>query len=116
MRAAQEIEAGEIQAMEGHDAGRQALTVEERDLARRWRRARQQAEDGAWLMLGIVVVMGLTPFWEGSRIPQELVAFVRTMALASFACLACWAFENFVLVPRRLRALRAGRAGGTTAE
>ena len=101
--------------MEGPDAGRPALTVEERDLARRWRRARQQAQDGAWLMLGVVVVMALTPFWEGTRIPQELVAFVRTMALASFACLACWAFENFVLVPRRLRALRS-RAGGTTVE
>jgi hypothetical protein len=102
--------------LEGHDAGRPALTVEERGLARRWRRARQQAQDGAWLMLGVVVVMALTPFSEGSRIPQELVAFVRTMALASFACLACWAFENFVLVARRLRALSADRAGGTTVE
>jgi hypothetical protein len=98
--------------VEGYDAGRSALTGEERELARRWRRARQQAEDGAWLMLGVLVVLALTPFWEGSRLPQELVAFVRTMALASVACLACWAVENFVLVPRRLRALRAGRAGG----
>jgi hypothetical protein len=100
--------------MEGHDAGRSALTVEERELARRWRRARQQAEDGAWLMLGVVVVLALTPFWEGSRLPQELVAFVRTMALASVACLACWAVDSFVLVPRRLRALRAGRGGGAS--
>jgi hypothetical protein len=95
--------------MEGNDAGHEPLSVEERVLARRWRRARQQAADGVWLLAGVAVLLALTPFWEGDRLSAELIAFVRTMALASFTCLALWWLENLVLVPRRLRALRARR-------
>jgi hypothetical protein len=96
--------------MERGDAGRQCgLTIEERDLARRWRLARRQARDGLWLLVGCSVVMGLTPFWEAGRMPPELIAFVRTMVLASVACLAVWVVDSFVLVPQRLRALREGR-------
>jgi hypothetical protein len=96
--------------MEGHDAGLPALSVEERNLAQRFRRARQHAGDGILLMLGVAVVMALTPLWEGTRLPHGLIAFVRTMALASLGCLALWGIENFVLVPRRLRAIRSVRA------
>jgi hypothetical protein len=96
--------------MEGGDAGRPvALSVEERELARRWRLARRQAGDGLWLLAGVATLMALTPFWEGGRFPDELIAFVRTMVIASSACLVLWGIESFVLVPRRLRALREGR-------
>lgn len=87
----------------------QSLLLQERRLARRLELARRELRSFFMVLSCAVALLAVLPFWDAPSV-GDVRALVATMSTMSLICLVWWFVSNLIVLPVRLRSMRARRA------